>query len=372
MREGLGKPLLTATAIVFALLAAAWPARAEMAWRVDVTMSVSDDSQRLTLGAANDATDGFENAYETRAVLAGYLTAYFYHPEWGVDTDYFRSDIRDTALPEEWTSYVSSQHVNRDITMSWAIDAPETLELRLVDEELGTAVDMRTQSSYTYLNTSTAPRKFTIGAGGELRDVVPPETYMAEGVAGFAASSVNITYTGTDDTTPLSRLGFSWRLDAGAWSAWSGDIAAHLSGLPDGAHTFGVKARDEAGNEDLTPAEASFTVDTVAPSLVLNKPSLSYLRPVNSMQQVAVTVSGRAVDGTSGLESLLYSVVDEYGQFNQAGSVTPDARGRFSFTVSLLERSRRTRRNSRVYTITVTAADRAGNRTVKTVTVKVL
>ena len=62
-------------AIAFMLLLAAWPARAEMAWRADVTMSVSDDSQRLTLGAANDATDGFENAYETRAVLEGYLTA---------------------------------------------------------------------------------------------------------------------------------------------------------------------------------------------------------------------------------------------------------------------------------------------------------
>ena len=135
-----------------------------------------------------------------------------------------------------------------------------------------------------------------------------------------------------------------------------------------------MKARDEAGNEDLTPAGASFTVDTIAPSLVLNEPSLSHLRPVDSTRQVAVTVSGSVVDGTSGLESLLYSVADEYGQFNQAGSITTDARGRFSFTftVSLLERRRRTHRNSRVYTITVTAADRAGNRTVKTVAVKVL
>ena len=33
--------------------------------------------------AADDATDGFENGYESRAIMAGKLVAYFYHPEWG-------------------------------------------------------------------------------------------------------------------------------------------------------------------------------------------------------------------------------------------------------------------------------------------------
>jgi hypothetical protein len=38
------------------------------------------------------------------------------------------------------------------------------------------------------------------------------------------------------------------------------------SGLSDGPHTLYVKAKDEAGNEDASPAERSFTVDTASPT----------------------------------------------------------------------------------------------------------
>ena len=38
------------------------------------------------------------------------------------------------------------------------------------------------------------------------------------------------------------------------------------SGFPNGSHTFYVKAKDEAGNEDATPAQQSFQVDTVSPT----------------------------------------------------------------------------------------------------------
>ena len=37
-------------------------------------------------------------------------------------------------------------------------------------------------------------------------------------------------------------------------------------GLSQGPHSFAVKARDEAGNEDPTPATAGFFVDSVAPA----------------------------------------------------------------------------------------------------------
>jgi len=137
-------------------------------WKADITVSAMTDSNRLILGQAGDATDGFENSYEGRALLSGNLMAYFYYPEWGMDTAYFWSDIKDATLPKEWVFYIGSQYTDKDITLKWNLKAPETLKVYIVDDTPGTVVDMRENSSYIYRNTSTAARKFTVHASGEL------------------------------------------------------------------------------------------------------------------------------------------------------------------------------------------------------------
>jgi hypothetical protein len=43
-----------------------------------------------------------------------------------------------------------------------------------------------------------------------------------------------------------------------------------VEALPDGEHTFSVRAVDEAGNRDATPASRTFVVDTVAPETALD------------------------------------------------------------------------------------------------------
>lgn len=142
------------------------PSDAGPLWTVNVIASAGDDSNRLILGAAPDATDGFENRYEGRAVLAGGLMAYFHHPEWGLDTSYFWSDIKDSTLPKDWVFYVSSQYAGSDITIRWKVDASAPAKLLFVDDTFGTTIDMKAQGSYTYLNSSIAPRKFTIYVSG--------------------------------------------------------------------------------------------------------------------------------------------------------------------------------------------------------------
>lgn len=137
-------------------------------WKADITVSAMTDSNRLILGQAGDATDGFENSYEGRALLSGNLMAYFYHPEWGVDTAYFWSDIKDATLPKEWVFYINSQYADKDITLKWNLKAPDTLKVYIVDDTLGTVVNMRENSSYIYRNTSTAARKFTVHASVEM------------------------------------------------------------------------------------------------------------------------------------------------------------------------------------------------------------
>jgi hypothetical protein len=59
---------------------------------------------------------------------------------------------------------------------------------------------------------------------------------------------------------------FECRTDGDAFGACSGPGATHTSApLPDGAHTFEVRATDAGALADPTPALASFTVDTSSP-----------------------------------------------------------------------------------------------------------
>lgn len=76
----------------------------------------------------------------------------------------------------------------------------------------------------------------------------------------------------TNDTVPTFEFSssepvdatFECMLDAGDWGACdSGSYTAEE--LADGEHTFRVRATDNAGNVDPSPATSTFTVDTVAP-----------------------------------------------------------------------------------------------------------
>jgi hypothetical protein len=202
-------------------------------------------------------------------------------------------------------------------------------------------------------------------------DTTPPETTITTGMPEFTASSdVTIGYAGTDDVSPEGSLEFSYSVDIGTWSEWTTFTSASITGLADGPHIFEVKARDEAGNEDPAPASVSFTVDTTPPELTLNQPNPSILWPPNG-QMVPVVFSGSAVDTGSGLDTLTYTMVDEYGEFGSAGAITTEPTGGFSFTLSLEADRKNDESKDRIYTLTVTAVDMVGNTTEKTVTVRV-
>jgi hypothetical protein len=61
---------------------------------------------------------------------------------------------------------------------------------------------------------------------------------------------------------------FECRLDTGLWEACASPKSYH--GLPEGDHTFEVRAMDGLGNTDATPAVATWTVDTVAPETTID------------------------------------------------------------------------------------------------------
>ncbi|MHC4278427.1 MAG: hypothetical protein ACYSTI_14085, partial [Planctomycetota bacterium] len=127
------------------LLTAAVPAlagsRFGATWEATVSVRYGEDITHLTIGGDTTGTDGYENRWEMKAQLGGDLQAYFNHPEWGRNTPYFWSDIRGLSLPDDWNFYVSYQYTNRTVDLYWDLsDAPDTIELTLVDEYNGTTV----------------------------------------------------------------------------------------------------------------------------------------------------------------------------------------------------------------------------------------
>jgi len=345
------------------------PAYSEMVWKAKINIEVLDmnDSGQAIIGAATDATDGFENAYESRAILSGYMMSYFRHAEWVQDTQFFWTDIRDTNLPKEWNWIVQSRYRNRDHIVSWVVDAPESLELYMLDTVTGDVIDMRGVSSYTYRNTSTAAREFVIEATGEIgsaqvpQDTTPPETVITTAPSGYVAdTSYSFAFVGEDDVSGVSSLEYSYSFDGGAWSTYDMDTSVVLSPSPigSGEYTFLVKAKDLAGNEDLTPAERTFTVDMTPPVLTLNEASPAQLWPPNRRLKT-VTITGSITDVLSGVNSLTYAVDDEYGEIATTGTVATTG-GAFTMDLDLMAMRDARDRDGRLYIINFTGIDNVG------------
>ena len=116
-------------------------------------------------------------------------------------------------------------------------------------------------------------------------DNTPPDTTITSAPGGdIAVSTATFTFTGADAMTPPADLAFAWRLDNGVWSAFASSRSVTLSGLAGAQHTFEVKARDRAGNEDPTPAARTFRVAF--------EPTLTAIMPSGGTAGTFVTISG--------------------------------------------------------------------------------
>jgi len=162
---------------------------------------------------------------------------------------------------------------------------------------------------------TTNPYSWTVGTGAVeitanfgISDTTPPDTSITAGPTGWIkVQTADFSWTGSDDVTAVVDLLYSWKLDTGgAWSAYSSATSTTLTGLTEGSHTFYVRAKDQAGNVDPTPAERSFSVDITPPTLVkglVGTPGLLGWYTSN----VVVTLTGGDTGG-SGLASVEYNL----------------------------------------------------------------
>src|SRR5205807_2039222 len=79
------------------------------------------------------------------------------------------------------------------------------------------------------------------------------------------------TSSPSNDATPTFSFGssepgssFACRVDGGGWSSCTSPHTT--AALGDGSHTFDVRATDQAGNTDATPASFTWTIDLTAPN----------------------------------------------------------------------------------------------------------
>jgi len=98
-------------------------------------------------------------------------------------------------------------------------------------------------------------------------------------------NSFTFYFDGEDLQTPKDKLRYSWRLDGAPWSTQSAKTKAELTDLSANWHLFEVKAIDADGNEDPTPAGASFEVEEQFPETFIAKMPESPVKTANTTIQ---------------------------------------------------------------------------------------
>jgi sugar lactone lactonase YvrE len=156
------------------------------------------------------------------------------------------------------------------------------------------------------LSASVADRAGTIATIDRvvIVDNTPPETEIVGGPSGpTAPSTATFTFTGHDALTPTRSLRFAWRLDEGPLGAFAATTTATFTDLSPGSHVFEVVARDQAGNDDATPARQAFVVGAPSVPVAIASPpsgtrvaggSVLVRGTVGGGREVGVSVNGAA------------------------------------------------------------------------------
>lgn len=138
------------------------------AWQVNLDISTPDPnsdtgiaSNKLVIGTDPNATDGYDNQFDTIALLDGPVQAYISHPEYAAGQQKLWRDIRMDSLPQEWEIEVEAVD-SKDISITWQIDTMENLQFTLTDMDTNKEIRLKSSTAYSYRNTSSLPKSLLL------------------------------------------------------------------------------------------------------------------------------------------------------------------------------------------------------------------
>jgi hypothetical protein len=164
-------------------------------WEVTVRVEAGGGHNQLVLGADATATDGYDPLWEVYAMLGGYLEAYFPHPEWVMVHNVFCRDIKAKAHGKttEWSFVADSSEdeggnpylYNYDFTIRWDLsNVPENYGIFLIDDTTAEQMDMRLNTSYSFLYTDSRTFRVTVYVPPDIIHPDPPQGVTAKSLRG--------------------------------------------------------------------------------------------------------------------------------------------------------------------------------------------
>ncbi|WP_215013384.1 OmpL47-type beta-barrel domain-containing protein [Bacillus sp. ISL-75] len=182
---------------------------------------------------------------------------------------------------------------------------------------------------------------------------------------GWYKSDVQVRLISTD-SSGSGVANTEYRINSGTWNPYKGAFTL----TTDGTYTIDYRSTDNAGNTELYKRK-TIKLDKTAPTLniILDKTSL----PANQ-KMVPIAVKINRLDATSGIDSVVLKSITS-NELLQPNNIIQKANYNKPITgladsFELLA-DRLANGNERVYTITYTATDKAGNVATESVTVTV-
>ena len=180
----------------------------------------------------------------------------------GLNADWWIAVRTPFDPPEDWFTYVYPSGWIPGVNLYAQTDLFDLASLEVLNLTLPLG-------TYTFYFALDDPDGMATGPWWGLDSVEvivqpAPTTSIKSGPSGtITDNDVTFTYSGSDNETSTSDLVYSYYLDglSSTWSSYSGSTFTRYPNLKNGSYTFKVRAKDEAGNVDASPATRSFSVN---------------------------------------------------------------------------------------------------------------